>query len=151
AEELQHAQSLAKTALDRRFDYLAGGPRDQAAHSRELANLLTTAACPRANHQLDRVERVLRQRREDALRDAVAGLQPQLDHALFAFLFAEIAARVAPLQLLHRGLGCAEHLFLASGGEQVADAQAQPTVRGVAEAERLEPIKQLDSGSPAET
>src|SRR5262249_17952992 len=128
-----------------------GGPRDQAAHARELANLLATAACSGADHQMDRVKTVLSERQEDIFGDAVAGLQPQLDHLSFAILLAEIAALVALAQLLDGALGGAEPLFLASRGAQVAHAQAQPAARGVAETERLEPIKQLGSGSPAET
>ena len=99
-EVLEHVQALDEVGLDRPLDDLALRVGHQAAHARQLADLLEGATGTRVGHHVDRVQRVaVLDVLDHRLGDHVGRLVPLVGDRQVALLLRDQAVVVLLLDL----------------------------------------------------
>ena len=121
---LQHRQAFAKVSGDRRFDNLPGGLGHQAAHPRQLTDLLGTATRPGVRHHIDGIEPALTlaQAVKHLVSDFVSHGRPGIDHFVVAFSVSDQSLGVLFLNFLESPLGFCQELPFGCGNRHVLDA-----------------------------
>src|SRR6266436_8992111 len=160
-EVLEHRQAFAEIRLDRALDDLADAAGElllwlghQAAHARELTDLVARAAAPGVEHHEHRVEPALGALHglHHGVRDVVVRVRPGVDHLVVALAEGDLAGGVGPLEPLDPALGIVQQARLLGRDLQVLDADRHAAHGGVAEAELLQVIEELhrarESGPP---
>ena len=94
-EELENRQPLAEVGADGHFDDLARRICHQAAHSRQLANLVDAAAGAGSCHHVDGVKVV--QIGFQRCGDFICRLRPDIDSVFLALLIRKEAALILPV------------------------------------------------------
>ncbi len=137
-EVLEHGQALGEVGHDRKVDDPAGRVGHQAAHTRQLANLLDVSAGARAHHHPDRAELV------EGLLGGVANLfvggLPHLDHLAVALVVGHDTAAVHALDVRDLLLGRVDDLPLLLGVRNVHGRNGDPGLGRIAEAEPLDVV-----------
>ena len=138
-EVLEDREPLHEVGLDRALDDLALRICHQAAHPRQLADLLERAAGPRVGHHVDRVElvEVVLHR----LADHVGCLVPAAGHRLAALLLGDVAVVVLAVDLVRLRLVALEDLVLVGGRDDVVLGDRDPRLGGEVEPEVLEGVE----------
>ena len=147
-EVLQHGQAFAEVRGDGVLDDLAGRTRHEAAHARELADLLLRSARSRVGHDVDRVELraflVLHLHLlEHGVRHLLGDGRPDGDDLVVALAVGDRPVLVLLLDVDDLLLGGEHHLLLALGDHEVVDADGDAGVGGVAEAQVLDGVQHL--------
>src|SRR5882762_6266277 len=151
-EVLEHRQPLAEVRLDRALDDLADAAgelllrfRHQAAHSRQLPDLIARPAAPGVEHHEHRVEAALGALHglHDGVRDVVVRVRPGVDHLVVALAERDLPGGVGPLEPLHPALGIVQQARLLGRDLQVLHPDRHATHGGVAESELLQVIEEL--------
>ena len=142
-EVLEHRQALVERGLDRELvDRLVELVEHEAAHARELRELLDRAA--RARHRGDRERVELRERVLDLLTDFVVGLLPQAGELRLHLGVVHEAAAEARGELVRLVVGGLDHLLAARGRVHIGDRHRQAVLGRRLEAEILHVVEQLD-------
>src|SRR5438105_3680558 len=153
-EVLQDGEALAEVRRDGGLDDLAGGLRHQAAHARQLADLLRGAAGAGVGHDEDRVEARLLlllavplHRLGADLAHHLAGhllgdLRPDVDHLVVPLAVGDQALEVLVLDLGHFLLSAIEHLLLLGRDDHVLDGDGDAGLGGIAVPEAAQPVGQ---------
>ena len=113
-EVLEHRQALHEVGLDRPLDDLALRVGHQAAHARQLADLLEGAARAGVGHHEDGVELV--EVGDHRLGDLVGGGVPLLDDRLVALLLGDQARRRTGSSIVGTDLRSLSRISCFSGG-----------------------------------
>ncbi len=151
-EVLEHAEPLAEVRLDRALDDFTDAAREfllrlghQAAHARQLPDLVTRAAAPGVEHHVHRVEAALGllHRADHRLGDVVVGVRPGVDHLVVALAEGDLAGRVGALEPLDARFGIRQQRRLLRRDLEVRDADRHTTHRGVTETELLQLVEEL--------
>src|SRR5437870_7965194 len=151
-EVLQDGQALAEVRRDGGLDDLAGRLRHQAAHARQLADLLRGAAGAGVGHDEDRVEArlllllavPLHRLRAD-LAHHLAGhllgdLRPDVDHLVVPLAVGDQSLEVLVLDLGHFLLRALQLLLLLGRVHHVLDGDGDARLGGVAVPEAAQPV-----------
>src|SRR5215211_4408279 len=140
-EVLEHREALHEVALHGLLDDLALRVRHQAAHARELGEVVVVATGPRVGHHVDRVQapEVVLHR----LLDLVFGLGPQPDHALEALLVGDEALVPLLFDLIDQALVTLEYLLFLLGHDDVVLADRDAGLGGRVEPDPLESVEEL--------
>ncbi len=138
-EVLEHRQALHEVGLDRALDDLALRVRHEAAHARELADLLERSARPGVGHHEDRVQLV--ERPLHRVCDGVGGLRPDRHDLLVALLVGDEAALVLLRDLPDPLLVLGEDLLLVRRDDDVVLRHRDAGLRREAEAEALDRVE----------
>src|SRR5438132_1490705 len=151
-EVLQDGEALAEVRRDRGLDDLAGRLRHQAAHARQLADLLRGASGSGVGHDEDGVEARLLlllavplHRLGTDLAHHLAGhllgdLRPDVDHFVVPLAVGDQAFQVLVLDLGHFLLRALEHLLLLGRDHHVLDGDGDARLGGVAVPEAAQPV-----------
>ncbi len=160
-------QALARAVRgrDRRLDDLAGGLGHQAAHARQLADLLGAAARARVRHHEDRIE--ARQRDLGALfvghrlgaevaqhlvRDAVGHFGPDIDDFVVALAVGDQAVFVLLFDLAHVLVRLLEQDLFIGRNHHVLDGDRDAGPGGVVKTDVFQPVgeddRRLVAGQP---
>ena len=138
-EVLEHGQALHEVGLDRALDDFALRVGHQAAHARQLADLLEGAARTRVGHHEDRVERV--EVLDHRLGDLVGGRVPLLDDRLVALLLGDQAVVVLAGDVADQLVELVEDLLLLGRNDDVVLGDRDPRLGRVLEAQVLECVE----------
>ena len=139
-EVLHDLEAFTEVRRDRRLDDLARRLGHQAAHARQLTNLLLRTARARVGHDVDRVEVAARlvellHLPEHRVRDLLGDFRPDGDDLVVALAVGDRAFVVLPFDLDHFGAGVLDQCRLFRRDDQVVDADRQARPRRVGEAE----------------
>ncbi len=145
-EVLEHGQAFAEVRDDRRLDDLARRLGHEAAHARELADLLLGAPRPGVRHHVDRVElavfgprlHLLEQLVGDLLRD----VRPDVDDLVVALAVGDHAVLVLLLHVRHLAPRALDQRPLRGRDLHVDDTDAEPRQRRVPEADVLQLVEE---------
>ncbi len=137
-EVLEHGQAFGEVGLDRQVDDPPRRVGHQAAHARELADLLDVAAGARAHHHPDRAELVEGDLGLGA--HVLVGALPQLDHLAVALVLGHDAAPIHLLDVRHFLLRRTDDLPLRVRVRDVHRGDGDPGLGRVAEAEPLDVV-----------
>ena len=151
-EVLGHGQPLAETGLDRHLDGAAVRAGHQAAHARQLTDLLGVTARARLAHDPQRVEGVvLLEVLEDLVLHVVGGVVPELHDLLVTLLVGHEPEVEALLDLLELQVGLGQNARLGGRNHDVVDADGDARGGGQLEAAVLQSVEQLGGGLDAQT
>ena len=105
-EVVEHREAFTEVRRDRRLDDLARRLGHQAAHARQLADLLLRAARARVGHDVDRVEVAARlvellHLREHRVGDLLGDFRPHGDDLVVALAVGDRPFEVLPFDLDH--------------------------------------------------
>ncbi len=144
-EVLEHRQALHEVGLDRALDDFTLRVGHQAAHPRQLADLLERATSTRVGHHEDGVEDV--EVVDHRLGDLVGGGVPLLDDRLVTLLLGDQAVVVLTGDVADDLVELVEDFLLLRGDDDVVLGDRDAGLRGVLEAEVLERVEdQRDRG-----
>ncbi len=150
-EVLEHVETLDEVGLDRALDDLALRIGHEAAHARELADLLERSARTRAGHHVDRVQRVaFLDVLDHRVGDLVGRLVPEVGHLEVTLFFGDQAVLVLLLDFGDPAVVGLEDLALARRHDHVVLGDRHPSLGGVVEAQVLEGVKDFGDGRRAE-
>src|SRR5690606_8769288 len=148
-EVLEDVEALAEVRADRQLDGLARRAGHQAAHARQLTDLLRVAAGARLRHDVERVERhVLREVLEHRVLDLLGRVVPQADDLVEALALGHEAALGGLLDAGELALRVLEDLLLLLGDRHVLDADRDARGRGELEAVLLQAVEEVAQGAP---
>src|SRR5438105_3154841 len=151
-EVLEHRESLTEIRLDRTLDDLADAAgelllrlRHQAAHPRQLPDLVPRPAASGVEHHEHRVEAALGALHglHHGVRDVVVRVRPGVDHLVVALAEGDLAGRVRALEPLHAPLGIVQQARLLGRDFQILHPDRHAAHGGVAEAELLQVVEEL--------
>ena len=152
-EVLEHRQSFPEIRTDRALDDLADAAGElllrlghQAAHARQLPDLIPAAAGARIVHHEHGVESApaLTHVIDHGFRHVVVRVRPGVDHLVVALTEGDLAGVVGPLEPLHPLLRLVEQLRLLGRNLEILDADRDAAGGGEIEPEPLEPIEEFD-------
>ena len=156
-EVLENAQALAEVGLDRGLDDLAGGLGHQAAHPRQLTDLVLGATRARVGHDIDRVEALdlpglagrvrqifHRHLVHHLLGDLVRGLGPDVDDLVVLFTVGDETVGILLIHVRRLTLRVLDKLLLAHRDLHVVDADGDAGPGGVFITQVLEPVGEND-------
>src|SRR6266542_1415691 len=147
-EVLQHGQAFPVIRGDRRLDDLARRLGHEAAHARELPDLLLRASGTRVGHHIDGVELTALlpalQLAEHGVGDLLCGVRPDVDDLVVALPVGDDPVLVLLLHLVDLPAGPLDQLTLGRGDVHVLDTDGEPGQRGVAETDVLEVVEEGD-------
>src|SRR5579864_499473 len=147
-EVLQHGQPFAEVCRDRGLDDFTRGLGHQAAHSRELANLLFRSAGAGVGHDVNRVDRAflvaLLHLSEHLVCDLFSNRRPDFDDLVVALAVGDGAVQVLLLDAHALLLGVLHQRLLVVGDDHVVDADRETRAGCEVEPERLDLIQHLD-------
>src|SRR5690606_4394118 len=150
-EVLEDVEALAEVRADRQLDGLARRAGHQAAHARQLTDLLRVAAGARLRHDVERVERhVLREVLEHRVLDLLGRVVPQADDLVEALALGHEAALGGLLDAGELALRVLEDLLLLLGDRHVLDADRDARGRGELEAVLLQAVEEGGGALDAE-
>src|SRR4051812_16555038 len=148
-EVVKNREAFTEVRRDRRLDDFTRRLGHQAAHARQLADLLLRASRARVGHDVNRVEVATRvvellHLAEHRVGDLLGDFRPHGDDLVVALAVSDRAFEILPFDLDHfvaRGL---DERRLLRRDDQVVDADRQPRTRRIREAERLQRVEHLD-------
>src|SRR5690554_32319 len=159
-EVLQYVQPFAEVGGNGRFDDRAIGLGHEATHAGQLTDLRRRTPGAGVGHHVDGVERFLahffakavddrfgRQLFHHGLADAVAGLAPDVDNVVVAFLRGNETRGVLLVDFLHFAGGLRQDFFLDGRHDHVAHGDGNAATRGQTEARLHELISEDDRGA----
>src|SRR2546425_1232614 len=157
-EVLEHGEAFPEVRLDRALDDLADAAgelllrlRHQAAHPRQLPDLVARAAAPGVEHHEHRVEAALGplHRLDHRVGDVVVRVRPGVDHLVVALAEGDLAGSVGALEPLDPRLGVVQQRRLFRRDLEILAPDRDAPHRGVPEAELLQEVEELDrAGQP---
>ena len=137
-EVLEHRQPFTEVRRDGRLDDLARRLGHQAAHARQLADLLLAAACAGVGHDVDGVEPpglvLLLHLLEHLVGDLLGRLRPDGDDLVVALAVGDGAFQVLLLDADHFVPRLVDEALLLLRDDQVVDADRQARLGRVGEA-----------------
>ena len=140
-EVFENGQALAEVRLDRTVDDLALRVGHEAAHARELANLLDVTSSAGVRHHVDGVEaiEVLAHR----VSDLVGCAGPDVDDLAVALGVAHEAHLVVFLDRVDLCVSGSEDLVFLGRDRRVVDGDGDARARGVVVADGLQAVEDL--------
>ena len=141
SEVLQHRQALPEVGLDGDVDDAARGVGHQAAHARQLADLLNIAAGAGNRHHIDRVQGI--EAFHHRIGHLIGGCLPNPDHPLVALLFGDQTAAVLLFHFVHFLVRLGQDLRLVFRDLDVGDPGGNPGPGGILEPQFLIPSSKL--------
>src|SRR6266850_931942 len=149
-EVLEHREAFPEVRGDRRLDDLARGLGHEAAHARELTDLLLRAAGARIGHHVDGVELAALlaalELGEHGVGDLLGHVRPDVHDLVVPLTVGDDAVLVLLLDLVDLLPGPVDELALGGGDVHVLDPDAEAGERGVAEADVLQVIEEGHGG-----
>ena len=146
-EELQHRQAFPEVGPDGHLDDLARGVCHQAAHPRQLADLVGAAAGAGIGHHVDGI--VLIQGLHQGVGHVVRGLFPYRDHVPAALCAGEHTVAEQVIDLLHFPLRVGQDLLLLLRHGDVLEADGDAALGGIFVAQGLDIVQHLaGTGGP---
>jgi hypothetical protein len=154
-EVLEDVQALPEVGDDRGLQDLARGLGHEAAHPGQLADLLLVPSGPGVGHDVQGVELLaleadLAHLFDHGAGDPVRGRAPDLDDPVEPLAGGDRAVPIEVLDGLDLFLGLIDERPLLLGDDEVVDAQREPGLRGVGEAEFLHGVEDPDRGLEAD-
>src|SRR5262245_23994300 len=155
-EVLQHVQAFAEIGADRSLDDFARRLGHQSAHTGELPDLLLVAARSGFGHDQNRVQ-LLRvflapaHLLEHLVGDSFRHFRPDGDDLVVTFAVRNHAVLVLLFDLDHFGLGVGYQRRFVRRRDHVVDADRQPGLRRVKEAQLFQAVEHLDGGLVPQT
>ena len=142
-EVLQHGQSLPEIGLDRGLDNFTRGFGHQAAHSRQLTDLLLGASSPGIRHDVNGIELysflVLPLDSVNHLvGDLLGDVGPDFDHLVIAFPLGDGPFLILALNVENLGLSIVHQLGLGIRNEQILDSNGNSGLGGVGKTKGLD-------------
>ncbi len=152
-EVFEDGEAFAEVGEDGAFDDFAGGAGHEAAHARELFDLLAVAARTGIHHEVDGVDFgaafVVFERAEEDVGDFFAGVGPDVYDAVVAFAVGDDSGVVLFFDDLNLLGGAFDFDFLFRGDDHVGNADGDACACGFFEAEFFEAVEGFDSLSVA--
>ena len=148
-EVLQHRQSFTEIGRDRRFDDFARRLGHQAAHSRQLADLLFAAASAGIGHDVDRIEFesafvLLRHLAEHFVRNFFGDVRPDIDDLVVPFAVGDGAVLVLFFHFDDALTGVIDQFAFVVRHDQVVDADGDAGLGCMQESEILQIVQHQD-------
>src|SRR5579863_7343477 len=139
-EVLEDGKAFFERRLDRDLEDSPRRVGHESAHTAELLHLGDRATSTGRRHHEDRIERILR--RLHGAGDGVAGLRPDLDRLVVAFVVADEALIEQTVQFVDFALRFVEDVVLRLRHDDVADRHGRTRERCKVEAELLDRIEE---------
>ena len=148
-EVLHDGEPFAEVRRDRRLDDLAGRLGHQAAHARQLTDLLLRASGARVRHDVDGVEVAPRPVErlhfgEHLVSDLLGDIRPDRDDLVVSLTVGDRPFEILPFDLDHLFARFVHELHLLLGDDEVIDPDREARSRGVSEPEVLQAVEHLD-------
>src|SRR5579884_2821764 len=144
-EVFQYAQAFAEVGNDRALDDFAAGLGHQAAHTGELAHLLSIAARAGIDHEKDGIVflaiLIFLQLAEHDVGNLVTGVGPDIDDFVVALAVGDDAAPILLLDEANLFVGIFQLGLLPLRDDHVLDSNGDPGPGGFAEPEFLQFIQ----------
>ena len=146
-EVFQHRQAFAEVGLDRLLDDFARRLRHQAAHTRQLANLLLRTTRAGVGEDVNGIELAflipLFHFAEHGVRNLLGDVRPHGDDLVVALAVGDCAFEVLLFDLDHFVVGVLRQQRLVLRNDQVLNADRHARTGGVGEAHLLDAVEHL--------
>ena len=144
-EVFEHRKPLAEVGFNRDFDGFTRRRCHQAAHTRQLADLVDAAARTRIRHHMDRVIPLLLHILLKQPGHFLRGVLPLADDQTITFIVGNKAALVLFVDLRNFFLGFVDEHGLLVRYKHIGDCNRQRALSGIFIAHALDRVKHLGS------